>query len=74
LLGIRVIDGIVDGGGGQEATSLRFDGLISQEKDAFVRVPILIEVSIFFVLEEEQFDFFLHSFDYFKHQIRFDSF
>ena len=48
---VGVVDGVVDGGSGQEAASLALISLISQKEDGFVGIPVLIEISIFFIFE-----------------------
>lgn len=59
---VRVFDGVEDAGSREEAAAFAFDCLLCEEEDGLVGVPVLIEIAVLFVLEEEQFDFFLHDF------------
>jgi hypothetical protein len=63
---IRVFDGIVDGGGGEKAAPFALIGLIGEEEDGLVGVPILVKVPIFFIFEQEKFSIFLHRFSLFE--------
>ena len=60
LFVVRIFDGVVDAGGGEEAGTFGEQGLVGQEEDGLIGVPILIKVSILFGLEEEEFNLVLH--------------
>ena len=57
---LGVIDGVEDGGGREEAAFLALGGLLGEEEDGLVGVPVLVEVAVLFVLQQEEFGFFLH--------------
>ena len=59
MVGVR--DGVVDAGGGEEAAALGGLGLLSKEGYGGVAVPVLVEVSVFLVFEQEQFGLFIHT-------------
>ena len=58
---VGVGDGVVDAGGGEEAAALGGLGLLSKEGYGGVAVPVLVEVSVFLVFEQEQFGLFIHA-------------
>lgn len=51
LLVLRIIDDIVYAGSGEKAAPLILDCLFGQKQNSLIGIPILIEVSILFVLE-----------------------
>lgn len=57
---VRILDGVVDAGRGEEAGSFGEEGLIGKEEDGLVGVPVLVEVSVLLGFEEEEFDLVLH--------------
>lgn len=57
-----VVDGVVDAGRGEEAAAVRLDCLVGQAEDGLVGVPVLVEVPVLLVLQQEQLHVFLHPF------------
>ncbi len=44
---VGVVDGVVDAGCGEEAAALGKEGLVGEEEDGLVGVPVLVEVAVF---------------------------
>jgi hypothetical protein len=59
---VGIVDGVVDAGRGEEAAAVGFDGLVGEEEDGLVGVPVLVEVPVLLGLEQEQLHLLLHSF------------
>lgn len=57
---VGILDGVVDAGRGEEAAAFGEQGLVGEEEDGLVGVPVLVEVAVFLGLEEEELDLVLH--------------
>jgi hypothetical protein len=57
---VGVVDGVEYAWRGEEAAAFALYGLFGEEEDSLVGVPVLIEIAVFFVFEEEEFDFLFH--------------
>lgn len=50
---LGVVDGVVYAGGGEEAAALTFHSLLGKEQHSLIGVPILVEVPVLLVLNQE---------------------
>ena len=57
---VGIVNGIVDRWSGEEATLFTLARLVGQEQNRFIGVPVLVEVSVLLVLEQEQFRLLFH--------------
>ena len=60
FLKVGILYGVIDAGCRQEASCFAFFGLICQERYRLLRIPVLIQIRILFVLYEKALRLFVH--------------